>query len=173
MVDPKIFRICDETLYHEWIDEFDRLGAQQARDLARRAESLAPGVSIAIAPLAASRPDRVELEAFARRLSSQIYRNWRIVEGAVDDAPRQLIARAAETADYVLPLPIDATLAPHALALFALALNRATNVELIYGDEDFLSNGNAPIRFSRRTGIPISFLAAISWARRPFIDRKR
>ncbi len=141
MVDPKIFRICDETLYHEWIDEFDRLGAQQARDLARRAESLAPGVSIAIAPLAASRPDRLELEAFARRLSSQIYRNWRIVEGAVDDAPRQLIARAAEAADYVLPLPLDATLAPHALALFALALNRATNVELIYGDEDFLSNG--------------------------------
>ena len=141
MVDPKIFRICDDTLYHEWIDEFDRLGAQQARDLARRAESLAPGVSIAIAPLAASRPDRLELEAFARRLSSQIYRNWSIVEGAVDDAPRRLIAQAAEAADYVLPLPLDATLTPHALALFALALNRATNVELIYGDEDFLSNG--------------------------------
>ena len=141
MVDPKIFRICDEALYHEWIDEFDRLGAQQARDLARRVEALAPGVRIAITPLAALRPDRQELESFARRLNSQIYRNWRIVEGAVADSPRRLIARAAEAADYVLPLPVDATLAPHALALFALALNRATNIEIIYGDEDFLSNG--------------------------------
>ena len=81
-----------ETLYHEWIDEFDRLGAQQARDLARRAKSLARRQRSPSRPRRVS-PGSVELEAFARRLSSQIYRNWRIVEGAVDDAPRQLIAR--------------------------------------------------------------------------------
>ena len=118
--------------------------------------SLAPGVRIAITPLAALRPDRQELESFARRLSSQIYRNWRIVEGAVADAPRRLIARAAEAADYVLPLPLDATLAPHALALFALALNRATNVEIIYGDEDFLSNGKRSHPFFKTDWDPLS-----------------
>jgi GT2 family glycosyltransferase len=51
-------------------------------------------------------------------------------------SPAERIARAAATADFVLPLPLDAILTGDAPFRFSLALASAPDADILYADED-------------------------------------
>jgi GT2 family glycosyltransferase len=148
-----IFLIMDDLIYNQWIEDFDTMTDEDIAAVEQEILALPIKPHIAIVPLAGSElPDR-ELAAFTDKLASQIYRNWRICSSHDQDCADQsagnraaaqsanLLAEAARSADFVLPLPLDAVLARHALASFVLALAQVPDADILYADEDILQNG--------------------------------
>jgi GT2 family glycosyltransferase len=153
MAEQSIFRITDDSIYAEWIEEFDTMKSEDVELLEQKIKDLPLKPHIAIVPLAVGGSPQDESLAFARRFESQLYRNWRVyVSPDFDRADRPiartaatlsaaLIIAAAETADFVLPLPFDAVLPRHALAEFVLALAEVSDADILYADEDVLRDG--------------------------------
>lgn len=142
MLKQKYFRTMDDSAYARWIRYFDILDNDQLRLLARELNALSAPPKIAIVPLAVRLPSA--LSTFARELNDQLYSNWYVYSG--DDVDRSGppgvdLSKAAETADFVLPLPVDVVLSRDALAQFAVALTQAPDAVILYGDEDLLQNG--------------------------------
>lgn len=149
MVNTDVFRIRDDQAYASWIEEFDEIRDDQIKSIKCRVESLSSTLRIAVVPLAANASSG-ELIQFKRMLESQIYPRWHICfqdNIDLDDASlvpcnagslAALISQAALTADFVLPLPLDAILPPQALAHFVLTLSEIPDADIIYADEDVL-----------------------------------
>lgn len=79
------------------------------------------------------------------RLLASLLRRFASSDDA-SDAPAAVLTpdavlAAAEGADFVLPLPLDAVLPPHALAHLVLALAEAPGADIVYADEDRLRQG--------------------------------
>ncbi len=147
-----IFHIMDDSRYKRWIAEFDTIEHDEVAFIEQRIKALALAPRIAILPLAVGGLPKDELSAFKCGLKGQIYQNWHIYlpQGFDTDRPigstatqlsAGLIIEAAKTADFVLPLPLDAVLRPHALATFVLALAGSSDADMIYADEDTLQHG--------------------------------
>lgn len=153
MADRGIFRITDDHLYRQWIGEFDTIKPAQRAFIEDRINALPAPPHIAVVPLASRGLSQRDLAIFKRGLEAQAYRNWHLVLSHDADGLGQpivssaaagscnLILEAAETADFVLPLPLDAVLPTHALAKLVLALTVAPDAEIVYADEDILRHG--------------------------------
>lgn len=148
-----IFNIVNDSAYRRWIEEFDTMNNEQVALLSEQIRNLSANPKIAILPLASGSPSPKELSAFRRRLDDQVYRNWHIVvsQSSLNGDPHAIIspatqrsaaiADAANSSDFVLPLPLDAVLRPHTLAQFVLAIAEAPGADILYADEDVLHNG--------------------------------
>ena len=152
MVGHGIFRIMDDSNYKQWVKEFDTVKSEEVEFLEQKIRALPVRPNIAVIPIAVGSAHR-KLSAFTRRLNEQVYRNWRIypskdlppcdlpvVNTEIALTP-SLIGEAAKTADFVLPLPLDAILPQHALAQFVLTLAEVPDADILYADEDVLQNG--------------------------------
>jgi GT2 family glycosyltransferase len=148
-----VFRTLDDSAYWRWIEEFDTMKSEEIAALQQKISDLPVNPNIAILPIAVVTPSPSELSVFRRRLDAQFYRNWRFfLSRNLDRDHRPIatvsttlmseaIAEAAETSDFVLPLPLDAVLRPHALAQFVLAIAEVPDADVLYADEDVLRNG--------------------------------
>ena len=106
----------DESSYTAWIERFDTPDAAQRGRLVERARRLARAETFRV------------LGDFDRdSLDAQIYRHW------TTDPARQT--------EFVVHVERGATLAPHALLLFAEAIAAEPGVDALYADEDLLVNG--------------------------------
>ncbi len=146
------FRYLDDATYRRWIKAFDTLTGDQKTDLEQTILARSTMPRIAVVPLSIETARQEDLAAFAASLRGQIYKNWHICSTRADPdhvtcvcvnaaSLGGLLKQAAETADFVLPLPIDSRLPSHALALLILALDQIPEAALLYGDEDLLLNG--------------------------------
>lgn len=144
----------DDAAYRKWAKEFDTLNLDQWSDLERALETLPTKPRIAVAPCSFGNPTQRGLHPFVTMLQRQIYKKWHIclsqktlfeIEAPVvvtnSETLATLLQGAARTADFVLPLPLDAQLPAQALAHLVLALGQFPQAAVLYGDEDILQDG--------------------------------
>jgi O-antigen biosynthesis protein len=151
MIGESIFRILDAHNYAKWIKEFDTLTDDDVKFFQHELAVLTFNPRIAIVPAFNCTPTEAELSALTRRHSSQLYRNWCLYSPDIPFRNESLlpataallpssIVKAAEIADFVLPLPVDAVLRSHALGKFVLSLSEVPDADMIYADEDISQN---------------------------------
>jgi GT2 family glycosyltransferase len=147
--DP-VFRTADDSRYRVWVDQCDRLTANDLQAVAKLIDELAVHPIVAVVPFTAAGSGS-EYSDFEQRLDKQIYRNCRILRPeqlgqppALGKSPTysaSVLLEAAKLADFVLPAPIDAVFPPHAVAQLVLAAAQDPQADLLYADEDILSKG--------------------------------
>lgn len=160
--------------YASWIARYDTLTEPMLEQLRTKVAALADQPKIAVLMPVYNTPERLLREAIESVLG-QVYENWELCiandcstarhiapvldEYARRDARIRVIHRAENghisrasnsalemvTADWVALLDHDDLLRPHALAEVALELSRHPDAELLYSDEDKLSEGG--VRF--------------------------
>jgi len=146
-----VFPFMDSDNYTNWFMQFDSFTREDRETLLRALEGGLQKPKIGIVPLSAQPLKKAQLRKFGQCLSEQIYGNWKLIHdasGADDGADipgsrpaAQMLIDAARDTDFVLPLPVDAVLRPHTLAMFVLALCSRPETEIIYADEDTMRNG--------------------------------
>lgn len=153
MVGRSIFRTMDCSNYEPWIKEFDILKSSEIEFLEQKIRALAVRPHVTIVPLGFGGGTPQQLSALKHSLEEQVYRSWsKYLSNSLEfyDQPNvnteivlppSVIAQVTKTADFILPLPLDAVLPQHALAQFILALAEVPDADILYADEDFLQNG--------------------------------
>lgn len=154
------FRYLDNGAYRRWVDKFDSLSKQQAAAVETAMRARPDTQRIAVMPLYDLAGTK-DLARFAAALKDQIFANWHIWRPADFDKANEhphaavsgttwaeMLQAVAATADFVLPLPLDARLPRHALAHFSLVLGKEPDAAIVYGDEDrLLRSGRSHPRF--------------------------
>jgi GT2 family glycosyltransferase len=128
----------DDENYQQWIAQFDQATPEETENLRGAIDSAFFLPAIGIVPVAAGPIALEELRPFVEMLDKQLYRNWKLFS-----APKsaQALMDAAASADFVLPLPLDAVLHQDALARFVLALGETADADILYADEDVMQEG--------------------------------
>jgi len=159
-----------ELPYETWVRVFDE---RPELDRARHVERLAFLARRPLISVLAELPsiDSLALDRLARSVSEQIYPSWELVVAApahlhelikkelgsrgADAAKLHLTDASTHTAEnlnrllatsggeYVLPLSPNAVMRPHALLELALTAAKLPSAELIYCDEDRISDDGA------------------------------
>lgn len=154
------FRYLDNSSYQRWVDKFDSLSEHQIAAVEKAMRTRPDAQRIAVMPLY-DLADTKDLARFAAALKDQIFTNWHISHpGDLNGTTQishvafagmtwaEMLQAAAATADFVLPLPVDARLPRHALAHFSLVLEKEPDAVILYGDEDrLLKSGRSHPRF--------------------------
>ncbi|MGH6682237.1 MAG: hypothetical protein ACREDL_25620, partial [Bradyrhizobium sp.] len=154
------FRYLDNDTYRRWVETFDGLSEQQTTTVENAMRTRPNALRIAVMPLC-DPADTKDLARFAAALKDQIFTNWHICRPANLDKANELphvaipgttwgeiLQAAAASADFVLPLPLDARLPRHALAHLSLVLEKQPDAVIVYGDEDrLLRSGRSRPRF--------------------------
>jgi O-antigen biosynthesis protein len=153
MKDHCVFRITDDFHYRQWINDFDTMENADFEFIEQKISSLLVNPHIAILPLTVGEPSQKDLAVFIQALEKQLYKNWCVylpqdlnhidqsTTATTEKLSSALIEKAVGTADFILPLPLDAVLPSHALAALVFALAAVPDADMIYADEDFLEDG--------------------------------
>lgn len=151
-------RLEDATTYAAWIRRYDTPSEADLCAMAARATRLEP------APRFSVLTPRDEAAATHAALAGQIYPHWDIAHD---------VASAREA--FVVVLDVGTTLAPWALLLFAEAIAADPLADVLYGDEDQITNGERrtpwfkPDASSDPAGGGV-FVGAVGVARRELLD---
>lgn len=154
-----------ESTYADWIARYDRLDQAGRADLVRQLAAMPSRPTFSIV-MPVYDPEDSHLRSALDSVLAQVYPNWELCvadDGSTKPSIRMLletyrrsdsrvkvtyrrrnggIVRASNTAlklaggDFVVLLDDNDELAPHALACFALELDRHPDAVLVYSDED-------------------------------------
>ncbi len=130
--------------YALWHERFDEREADI--DLHRaRADRLQAGPRFTVI----ADPDTTQLGGLRASLEAQVYGAWDLVVPEAGSRAGSLAAALARAAGRFILLPCPGTVfRPHALAVFAAAITRHPDVELVYADDDdLLGDGRGNPRF--------------------------
>ncbi|GGC51394.1 glycosyltransferase family 2 protein [Chelatococcus reniformis] len=133
--------------YDAWITRFDAVGPREAAAVGRLVAALRPQPHITV--IVYGEADAATTAASLDSLSAQLYGAWSalVVEPTAAGATTGVDARIGHLAPGALPPAVgDAVafvaagdrLAPHALAVMAVAMVRHPGAEVLYSDEDLI-----------------------------------
>jgi GT2 family glycosyltransferase len=146
---PSNSELCNDQAYREWIAAVEEPATADDRIFCDLLDKIKVVPNFLFIPLFVKPIDPALIEPLETSLKAQVYGRWRlaaacsILEYESHTGAAAALKKSAyeEDIDFVVPLPADCILAPHALGALAIEVNANPDLKLIYSDEDFSFGG--------------------------------
>ena len=187
------FTLASNTPYQQWMTN-NALGPKEEQELVARAKRLEPKSTITIVMVAKSVVDHDALSRSMASLAGQLYQNFKIIIVATKEEAQQIHSAVTATAmagrlhlvlseqphlvdsrdscdgDFVGVMDVGDVLDPRALLAVAENIARDSSIDLLYADEDRISNGVRTMPTFKPAFSPI-YLERYNYIGRPWFAR--